>query len=372
MKKLLALAMSLLIVSSIPTAALAWDGTANMSAIPENGETIDLLKITEDADSSDYEKGREVMLSLGVPAELIDDMDRAHVERYADSTAAVTTTQYVRVRYYMEDGANKANPLLSLNKSNDLFVEVLEEDIGNLTFAIEVIDKETFEVESEMVKAMQDQIQNSRENDVQPMTLTETELVFNSYLELKSMATKKSNGRYLLSGRYEWKTNPQGLPGNVQKDIFAIAPARNGDFIDSTEYAISKAKSTHGTMNGTGTWSYTYKTHNKEYNGYNEMDYGDAGFGINIPIYRSSETTNRVTQYHSYMGYVSGEMVANSSAATTMKICVNYAKNKVKIDVGISVGIPKSASISITPSTYHDKPVRASLMFKHPSFEQVS
>ncbi len=372
MKKFLALAMTLVMAISLFPTAMAWDETANMSAVLEYTETIDLLQTIEESDSSAYEKGREVMLSLGIPAELIDDMDKSHVESYAGGTAAVTTTQYVRVRYYLSDESNEANSVAGLAKANNLFVEVSEDDISNLASTFEIIDKETFEYESQIVKAMQEQIQNPLQDTARPMTLTQPELVFNGYLELKSMATKKANGRYLLSGRYEWKTDPQGFALGVRKDIFTIAPDKTGDFIDDTEYAISKAQSINGTMNGTGTWSYTYKNHNKEYKGYNNMDHGDAGFGINVPIYYSINTTNRFAKYHSYMGYVSGEMIPSSSSTTNMKICVSYAKNKTRYSVGISVGIPKSASISITPSTYHDKPVRASLMFTHPSFEQIN
>lgn len=364
MKRLSAMLLAMILMLSLgATASAATQTSVNTQGVPDYTENISINQASIDENATTYDQGREKMLSLGIPEELIDDMDPSHVESYADVSEAICTTQYVRTSYVLP---NSVSTLSKTSPGNSLYISVPEDELDKLDTKTEFIDKETFDREAKMVNDMQE----NQESDIQPLNLEVTVPAYNNYLELKSMALKKDNGNYVVSGRYEWKTKPQGFQTNLRKDIFTIAPDNAAYFIPSTTYAIRKVSCTKGTMNQ-GKWTYTYPNYNKEFVGVNSVPYSDQGIGFDVPVYYSINTTNRIENYYSYMGYISSEMIPNNSATTVMRILVHYAQNRRGANVSFGVSIPKAASISITPTNYHDTPVSASLLFRHPSFTKI-
>lgn len=365
MKRFSAMLLAMILMLSLgATASAATQTPVKTQEVPDYTENISIDQASIDENATTYDQGREKMLSLGIPEELIDDMDPSHVESYADVSDAVCTTQYVRTSYVLPNGVST---LSKTTPGNSLYIAVPKDKLDELDTKTEFIDKETFDREAKMVNDMQE----NQESDIQPLNLEKKVLAYNGYLELKSMALKKNNERYVVSGRYEWKTKPQGFQTNLRKDIFTIAPDNAAYFIDSTTYAIRKVGCTKGTLNQ-GKWTYTYPNYNKEFSGANSVPYRDQGIGFDVPVYYSISTTNRIENYYSYMGYISSEMVPNNNATTVMRILAHYAQNKRGASLSFGVSIPKAASISITPINYHDTPISASLLFKHPAFTQVS
>lgn len=369
MKKTVTFLLTFALVLSFLPNAFAATATANANDVSEDSEIVTLQQANENSNLSAYDRGKEVMLSLGIPENLITDMSPTHVEQYSDGTNAVLTSQYLRVSYIVPPTLGQ---MQTTSDTTPLYAFISENEMNNLTPIIETIDKETFITESRLVKALQEEIKSTNGNSISLMGLEEKELVFNGYLELKSMAVKKADGTYVLSGRSEWITDPQGFSLFNRRDVFTIAPDTAGYFNNATAYAIRKVTYTKGSMNSSGTWTYSYGNKNKEFTEWNKMDYTDAGFGIEVPIYRSTSSTSSLMDYYSYMGYVSCVMIPRESTPCNMKICVDYAQNSVGFSGSISVGIPKSISISVSPAGKYENPKEAALMFTHPGFVKIS
>lgn len=320
---------------------------------------------TTDA-TANYDRGREVMLAMGFDADLIDSMDRDHVAGYANVTEAIGLTKYYRVHYYLdnENGARMGNDHLSVIVSPD--------DIEHLMVSVQPIEKEEYEQMSQEVIEMQND-----QAGIETADLIQEEEVFDGFMTLQSKAAKLSTSRYKVSGHYEWTTKPQGFStvfAGLRQDIFTIAPDVHGRFSNSTMYAIRKVDWSRTVTDAQGVHHMTYGNNNKEFNGANEMTFGEGGgFGIDVPIEYSVDGDG--FNYSNYKGYIGGEMlISEDNLRATLKICVDYAENTKKVaDISsISISIPPSVSISFSSGGNKYTVQESALMFHVPDFTKVS
>lgn len=365
-KKLMSVVFCILI--AVPFAAMAYavDSEVGNYGYEEVYELPNLAVAATNEPAADYDCGREVMLAMGFDADLIDSMDRDHVAGYANVTEAIGLTQYYRVHYYLdnENGGRIGGDHLSVIVSPD--------EVENLKVSVQPLQKEMYEQMSQEVIQMQNE-----QAGVETADLIQEEEVFDGFMILQAKAAKLSTSRYKISGHYEWTTRPQGFGSvfmGLRQDIFTIAPDLHGRFSNSTMYAIRKVDWSRTVTDAQGVHHMTYGDNNKEFNGANEMTFGEGGgFGIDVPIEYSVEGDGY--HYSNYKGYIGGEMIiSEDDLRATLKICVDYAENTKRLPEisSISVSIPPSVSISFSSGGNKFTVQESALMFHVPDFTKVS
>lgn len=360
LRRIMSIALCALMVASLSVSAFAADVSQDL--VYEETYEIPMTLASIATEETKYERGRNVMLAMGYDAELIDSMDKSHVAGYAEATAAMGVTRYYRIHYYLNNEKN------TRAASDHLSITVTPEERENLEAVVQPLTKEEFEEISLKISEMQEERETVAQAD-----LIQEEEVFDECMILQAKAAQLSDSTYKISGHYEWTTKPQGFLYKQRTDVFTIAPDLLGRFNNNTMYAIRKVEWAQTRTDVSGVHHMTYGNDEKEYNGANDMTFRDGGFGIDVPI-EYSVTGKDGRNYSNYRGYIGGEMtVSPDDVQATLKICVDYAEMTGYINISsISVGIPKSASISFGVDDDDFKVQESALMFHVPDFKKVS
>ena len=318
--------------------------------------------------NSAYDIGKSVLLDLGFDAEFIDDMAEDEVEKYADAVSVVETTNYYRTTYTTLDA-----PKFSSKNNNQLYITVDPSELDSLIPTTELITKDLYQRESAQVKQLQENQRNGMTPFANSDTISHDKQVFNSYMTLTSYVVKRSTaGQYMVSGRYEWTTDPQGFNLGTRRDLFNLTVDSHMRFFDDTAYSIIKRKWTHGITNPSGVTNFTVGEDVDEYNTLNEMEFkSESGFGVIVPINFSNYTGTNYKFYHHYAGYSSVETALDDDNFDgTQKVSIHYSKNDIKFTGSITVTYPWSVGISITPEDKYTTNV-SPILFRLPEFEYV-
>jgi hypothetical protein len=371
-----------MVFSCVPTGGAAADKKG--MEIPQYNECFTFSDAKEGYES-DYDLGRQNMITLGFDEELIDSLSQEEIIRYAHIESGLVNTQYIKVSYSVPTPERSA----AVQTIDDGYITVNEDQLDQLKQKQEIMTKEAFEKEVAATKALQakvvmedkkDTIQESflgvEQGVAATSSLNDEVRVFNNYMILSTTITKINNRKYRVAGRYEWTTEPT----KRYNDIFTFGPDNATYFENSSLYAISKCNFRQEIRQPNGSITINSGNNNKEYTNYNDLEYkSGGGYGIRVKVYANG--TDPYTglpfggncKYTGFKGYIAGDMIVREPQNTqNMKVIVNYSQQSFSVSPSsISVTIPKSVGVSISPSNSFS--IKESyISFRHPDFYEVS
>lgn len=289
-----------------------------------------------DSDSA-LEVGKSHLLALGFSKDWIAGMSDDEIKKYADISESTVTDSYLKLRGLTEE-------------------ELLEkETIENSRGAEAYEDPCEFETISKE--------QYIRETQTSPLDTTSLDLD-SGYVQMTVTCSKRTSlkSQYMVSGRYEWSK----VPKTRGKDCFVLSTS-NLALVPSTFYSVTKSSMDYyryvalagGIQSGKdSSLSYRDKI-DAEHSGNGSWEYsGDGGYAVAHsfssdllpPAVMVTGTSATGKYYYDFKGYISFDgVVAQPNQKTNFNAFSTLHHNTKAYSGSISLSIPKSASISISP-----------------------
>lgn len=338
-----------LLLSSSSLAVSAPADIAPTSGNLSSGETthITFHDTARSVRLSALEQGKEHLTQLGLK-DWIEELSDEEIEKYADISESTVTTSYMKLRE------------LTADEESEKEQYELEHGVGTYN------DPREFEAVSRS-EFLNEQIATLSTDKGYPID--------SGYVKLTVACNRRTSikDQYMVSGRYEWTTVPKSrgkdcmvLSTNnltLKPDTFYSITKHSRDYYAYTAMASGAVVSSR-----VASKSYTDKV-DRERKGNGEWEYsGTGGYGVaytmnnnSVPVSILAGTTASGYIYTNYKGYISYDgTIAQKNQAASFNAFVDFFHTEKSYTGSISVGIPLSGSVSISPSNkYVSKQIAA-------------
>lgn len=344
MKRLLMIILSLSMVCTIfAYPAMAADTTSvplKTSYVTASGQQVSHIAFNNTTKTTldSLTRAKQNMAALGFEQDWIDTLSEEEILDYADIEDATVTTSFLRLRPLTDEEQNT----LQYYEDNNLMDQY--------------VDPREFEIISES--------QYTNEAHIVPFAdlNRDSGLVKVTVTSAKYSTTPKN---YKLSGRYEWTK----MPTNRYTDYFGVSHSSGVTEYPNTFYAVTKHSFNHydwvyqnsGTITKTknNSKSYVDKIDKEAIGDGNWTHLGAGGYGINhtlhkdfTPLLSYPGTSGIQKVYYGYKGYLSYDIyISNHTQPWGFNTYASLQHQIKTVSVGVSVSIPLSAGLSVSPAS---------------------